>query len=70
MEPMKRGSVLYNIFRSIEKGCQFGSLIILPQDDVVDVYLMVRLGAGTLHLTIYPILVTVYILGAKVCKII
>ena len=41
-------------------------LKILPQDYVVDVYLSVRLGAGTLHLAKYLIRATFYYLVAKV----
>lgn len=44
----------------------FGILKLLPQDYAADVYLMVRLGAGTLHLANYLIRVAVYILVAKV----
>ena len=44
----------------------FGILKLLPQDYAADVYLMVRLGAGTLHLAKYLIRVAVYILSAKV----
>ena len=41
----------------------------MPQEYVVDVYLSVRLEAGTLHLANYLILVTVYYLAAKVAII-
>ena len=45
-----------------------GSLNFLPQDNAADVYHMVRLGAGTLHLAKYLIRSAVYILSAKVWK--
>ena len=48
----------------------FGILKLLPQDYAADVYYKVRLEAGTLHLAKYLIRVAVYILIAKVCKII
>ena len=38
----------------------------LPQDNVVDVYLSVRLEAGTLHVANYLIRTTDYYLVAKV----
>lgn len=38
----------------------------LPQDYAADVYLSVRLGAGTLHLANYLILAAFYNLIAKV----
>ena len=44
----------------------FGILKLLPQDYAADVYHMVRLGAGALHLAKYLIRVAVYILVAKV----
>ena len=47
-----------------------GILKLLPQDYAADVYQMVRLEAGTLHLAKYLIRVAVYILLAKVCEII
>ena len=42
----------------------------MPQDYVMDVYLSVRLEAGTLHLANYLIRTTVYYLAAKVAIII
>ncbi len=41
------------------------SLLVLPQEYVMDVYLSVRLEAGTLHLANYLIRITVYYLGSK-----
>ena len=36
-------------------------LLVLPQDNVVDIYLSVRLEAGSLHLANYLIRATFYI---------
>ena len=38
----------------------------MPQDYVVDIYLSVRLEAGSLHLANYLILATFYCLAAKI----
>ena len=43
-----------------------GILKFLPQDHAADVYQLVRLEAGTLHLAKYLIRIAVYILSAKV----
>ena len=52
-----------------KKGWLVTILRTLPQDNVVDVYLSVRLEAGTLHLAKYLIRATVYYLVAKVAII-
>ena len=43
-----------------------GILKFLPQDHAADVYQLVRLEAGTLHLAKYLIRIAVYISSAKV----
>lgn len=45
------------------KGCW---PVFLPRDDVADVYQLVRLEAGSSHLTMYLIRVTVYILNVTI----
>ena len=49
-----------------KKGWLVTILRTLPQDNVVDVYLSVRLEAGTLHVANYLIRTTDYYLAAKV----
>ena len=51
---------------TIIKRMPSGILKFLPQDHAADVYQLVRLEAGTLHLAKYLIRIAVYILSAKV----
>jgi hypothetical protein len=57
---------LYYGIGSIKQGWPIGHPLLLPQDYVVDVYLSVRLEAGSLHVANYLIRATFYYLYAKV----
>ena len=55
----REDSILHYSIGSIKKGWPIGHPLLLPQDYVVDVYLLVRLEAGSLHLANYLIRTTV-----------
>ena len=55
----REDSILYYGIGSIKQGWPIGHPLLLPQDYVVDVYLSVRLEAGSLHLANYLIRITV-----------